>query len=99
MSGYFVKSPESELELPVDWRAGYLRREERICDDLGWSIRPVDDVENELKVVFQICDHISSRAVFSGGIPEKIYMVSSRIRTNTGRELERSFMFRIAERD
>ncbi len=99
MSGYFLKDPDSELELSVDWRAGYLKRNERVSDDLGWTVRPVEDVPGELRVVLQECGATSSKATFEGGIPGRIYMVSSRIMTTLGRELERTLMFRVAERN
>ena len=53
MSGYFLKDPNSELELTVDWRAGYFKQGERVRDDLGWSIRPIENVPGELRVVLQ----------------------------------------------
>ncbi|MBL4872005.1 MAG: hypothetical protein JKY41_01095 [Rhodobacteraceae bacterium] len=99
MSGYFLKDPNSELELSVDWRAGYLQQGERVSDDLGWSIRPVEDVPDELRVVLQECGAARSTATFEGGIPGRIYMVSSRILTTLGRELERTLMFRVKERE
>ncbi len=97
MSGYFVKDPESELELTVDWNRGYLQRYERILDDLGWAVRPVADVPAELQVVFQDVDGTTSRARFSGGIPGRIYMVTSRVETTAGRVLERTILFRVAK--
>ena len=99
MSGYFLKDPDSELELSIDWSAGYLARCERVGDDLGWSIRPVEDVPGELRVVFQECRVSNSKATFEGGVPGQIYMVSSRIKTTLGRELERTLMFRVTERN
>lgn len=99
MSGYFLKEPDSELELSIDWSAGYLERCERVSDDLGWSIRPVEDVAGELRVVSQECGTVSSKATFEGGVPGRIYMVSSRIMTTLGRELERTLMFRVSERN
>ena len=98
MSGYFVKDPDSELELGVDWNRGYLERGERVAADLGWRIRPVEDAPGELRVVFQECLATGSKARFAGGVPGRIYMVSSRIETTTGRELERTILFRVAER-
>ena len=99
MSGYFLKDPNSELELCVEWRAGYLKQDERVSDDLGWSVRPVEDVPGELRIVSQECGAVSSKATFEGGIPGRIYMVSSRILTTLGRELERTLMFRVTERN
>ena len=99
MSGYFLKDPNSELELSVDWRAGYLKQGEGVSDDLGWTVRPVNDVPGELRVVRQECGATRSKATFEGGISGRIYMVSSRIRTTLGRELERTLMFRVTERN
>ena len=99
MSGYFLKDPNSELEVSVDWLAGYLQRYERVRDDLGWSVRPVDVVPDELRVVSQECGSVSTKATFEGGIPGRIYMVSNRIRTTLGRELERTLMCRVTERN
>lgn len=99
MSGYIVKDPDSELELTVDWNRGYLQRYERVSDDLGWTIRPVEADDGELSVVFQECLATTSKARFTGGVPGRIYMVSSRIETTAGRELERSILFRVAERN
>ena len=98
MSGYFLKDPNSELELSVDWRSGYLKQGERVSDDLGWSFRPVEDAPGELRVVSQECGAASSKATFEGGLPGQIYMVSSRISTTMGRDLERTLMFRVTER-
>jgi len=99
MSGYFLKDPNSELELSMDWRAGYLQRNEKVKDDLGWTVRPVDDVAGELRVVLQECGATNSKATFEGGVSGRTYMVSSRIMTTLGRELERTLMFRVAERN
>lgn len=98
MSGYFQKDPDSELKLSIDWQGGYLKRDETVIDDLGWTIRPVEDVAGELRVVFQECSLTTSNATFAGGIPERIYMVSSKVRTTLERELERSIVFRVSER-
>jgi len=97
MSGYFVKDPEKDLELVVDWNRGYLDRCERLTGDLGWAIRPVLKAD-ELRVVHQDHDDTCSKARFAGGVPGRIYMVTSRIETNAGRELERVILFRVAER-
>ena len=98
MSGYFHKAPDSELALSINWQNGYLDRDELVVDDLGWSIRPVEDDPEELKVIYQECTTTLSKATFAGGIPTKIYMVSSKVRTTRDRELERSIVFRVAER-
>ena len=98
MSGYFLKDPCSELELSIDWRTGYLKRDERVSDDLGWSIRPVEPDPEELKVSYQSCTGTTSKATFKGGVPGRIYLVSTKVRTTMDRVLERSIVFRVAER-
>ena len=97
MSGYFVKDPDVEMELTVDWNRGYLQRYERVMDDLGWTVRPVEEVEGELRVLEQVVDGTCSRARFSGGVPGRIYMVASRVETTAGRVLERVILFRVAK--
>ena len=99
MSGYFLKNPSSELELSIDWLAGYLQQDEQVSDDLGWSIQPVEDAPEELRVLVQECCGAMSKATFVDGISGQIYMVASRVRTTLGRELERSFVFRVTERN
>ncbi len=99
MSGYFVKNPDSELELLIDWRAGYLQRNEKVSGDLGWTIRLVEDVPGELKIAYQECTATTSKAVFTNGIPGQIYMVSSKIRTTQERVLERTLVFRVSQRN
>lgn len=98
MSGYFLKDPDSELELSIDWLAGYLRQDEQVTDDLGWSVQPAEGASGELRVLVQECTGAQSKATFAGGIPGQIYMVASRIKTTLGRELERSIVFRVTER-
>lgn len=98
MSGYFFKDPDSELELSIDWQNGSLRRFEKVCDDLGWSIRPLED-PLELRVVHQECTPTMSKATFSGGVPGRMYIVTAYIRTSEGRQFERSIMFRVTERN
>ena len=94
----FPEDPNSELELSIDWMAGYLQIDEQVKDDLGWSIQPVEDAPEELRVLVQECCGAMSKATFVDGISGQIYMVVSRIRTTLGRELERSFVFRVTER-
>ncbi len=97
MSGYFVKDPDVEMELTVDWNRGYLQRYERVMDDLGWTIRPVEDAAGELRVVAQEVDGTCTRARFRGGVPGRVYMVASKVETTAGRELERVILFRVAK--
>ena len=99
MSGYFLKNPSSELELSIDWMTGYLQQDEQVKDDLGWSIQPVENAPEELRVLVQECCGAMSKATFVDGISGQIYMVASRVRTTLGRELERSFVFRVTERN
>lgn len=99
MSGYFLKDPDSEMQLSVDWQAGYLQRCEHVTEDCGWSVRPVEDGADDLRVVVQDCGASISKATLEGGVPGRVYMVSSKVLTTLGRELERSLMFRVTERN
>ena len=83
----------------VDWQQSWLERDEKITGDLGWTVSPVEDNPDELRVIFQVFDTSSTRATLVGGIPHKTYMVANRVGTSTGRELERAFVIRVAERN
>ena len=50
MSGYVLKSPISELQYALDWRQGYLDNGEKVVDDLGWRVLPVESI-HDLNVV------------------------------------------------
>ena len=94
MSGYFLKSPGSQLDYQVDWSVSDLKGEETVTVDLGWSITPDADPE-DLRVLSQSVDPTRSVAVFDGGVPGRIYAVGARVETSTTRVLERSIVVRI----
>ena len=95
MSGYVLKSPGSELQYALDWRQGYLENGEKVVDDLGWRVLPIETI-HDLNVVSQHVDQAASHVKVAGGVPGRTYMVCARVLTSAGRELERAVVMQIA---
>lgn len=95
MSGYVLKQASAPFECAVDWSQGYLEPGEFIDGDLGWAVAPSDE-DGDLIVAAQRFDDRYSYAVVSRGRPGQIYMVSATACTNTGRQLQRSVILRVA---
>ncbi|MEL6678274.1 MAG: hypothetical protein AAFQ51_06165 [Pseudomonadota bacterium] len=94
MSGYFLKSPGSQLDYALDWSVADLKGDETVTADLGWTITPEGDAE-DLRVVSRSVDPTRSIAMFEGGVPGRIYAVRARVETSTARVLERSIVVRV----
>jgi hypothetical protein len=95
MSGYVLKPAHRDAAFTTDWRQGYLAPDETVVGDLGWSIQP-QGAAGDLVVTEQHHDATRSRARFTGGVPGRVYLVAGRVRTSTGRTLERAIVLRIA---
>lgn len=98
MSGYVLKPADADVVHEIDWGAGHLGDGEKISADLGWSVLPDHGGADVLRVAEQRHDHRTSRAVFSGGVPGRFYLISNRVRTFDDRVLARSIVMRIAVR-
>jgi hypothetical protein len=98
MSGYVLKPADADIVHEIDWSAGYLCEGEKLSADLGWSVLPDHGGADELRVTEQQHDARTSRAVFSGGVPGRFYLISNRVRTYDDRVLARSIVMRIAVR-
>ena len=96
MNGTILKDPQSELEFCFDWRLGYLNKNETVLDDLGWTVQPVDDNPNCLKIIEQTHSTHRSRAVLAGGVAGQVYLLTCTICTNRGRVLKRAIILRIS---
>ena len=94
MSGYLLKAADAVVRFHIDWRQGYLAPGETVAADLGWSIHR--DSEQGLVVTEQRHGPARSWASFAGGVPGKVYLVTSLVRTSAGRRLERTLVVRIA---
>ena len=95
MSGYLLKRADGDADFTMDWRRGYLAPDETVAADLGWSLQP-QDAAGDLVVTEQHHDVARSWARFAGGVPGRVYLVTGRVRTSTGRVLERVVVLRIA---
>ncbi len=95
MSGYVLKSAGSELQYALNWRRGYLETGEKVAEDLGWRVLPVESAE-DLSVVAQRVEPGASHVTVAGGVPGRTYMVCAKVRTSEGRELERAVVMEIA---
>jgi len=96
MRGTIVKDPNSELAFSLDWRAGGLLQYEQVVDDLGWTIQPVDDDPNCLKIIEQTIVACCSRVVLVGGAEGQVYLLTCTVGTNSKRVLKQAVILRIA---
>ncbi len=94
MSGYLLKAADKVARLSIDWHQGYLAPGETVAADLGWSVHK--NAGEVLVVTEQHHDLARSWASVACGAPGQVYMVTSRVRTSTGRQLERAIVVRIA---
>ncbi|MEM8870622.1 MAG: hypothetical protein AAGB10_04515 [Pseudomonadota bacterium] len=95
MSGYLLKSAEQETLATIDWSEGYLGVDEYVDADLGWSVVPAGSAQPP-RIVRQAFDLTTSYARIADGDEGAVYMLAAKARTNTGRDLERSIVLRIA---
>lgn len=98
MSGYVLKPADADIVHEIDWSVGHLDDGEKISADLGWSVLPDLGGADELRIMEQRHDRTTSKAVFSGGVPGRFYLISNRVRTFDDRVLARSIVMRIAVR-
>ena len=96
MRGTIEKDPSSELAFSINWRAEGLLRKERVVDDLGWTVQPVDDNPNCLKIIEQTIAACCSRVVLTGGVEGQVYLITCTVGTNTARVLKQAVILRIA---
>ena len=96
MSGYFLKNPGSTLDYSFDWGFQMLDGGEVIDTDLGWAVHPDTTVEGGLTIASSSSTPTTTTAILTGGRTGEAYLVSSRILTSQGREVQRSLTVRIA---
>ncbi len=96
MNGTILKDPQSELEFWFDWRLGYLKKNETVEHDLGWTVQPVEDDPNCLKIMEQTNSIHRSRVVITGGVSGQVYLLTCTIGTDAGRVLKRAVILRIS---
>ena len=94
MSGYFTKSPGSNLDYTFDWGFQFLDPGETITADLGWTVTPDD--AGGVQVQSNTSTATTTTAFLGGGEAGHAYLVRSRIATSTGRTVERALTLRIS---
>ncbi len=96
MRGTILKDPNSELAFAIDWRASGLLKHEQVVDDLGWTVQPVDDDPNCLKILEQTIKTSCSRVVLTGGGEGQVYLLTCTVGTDSKRVLKQAVILRIA---
>ncbi len=96
MRGTIEKDPNSELAFTIDWRSGGLLKHEQVVDDLGWTVQPVDDDPNCLRIIEQTLSTSCSRAVLAGGVAGQVYLLTCTVGTDMKRVLKQAAILRIA---
>ena len=93
MSGYLLKNANAVLDYSFDWDAGLFAPGEAISVDQGWTIVP--DEPGGLTVSSSSSGTTVTTVFLSGGESGAAYLVSSRVVTSQGREMQRSLTVRI----
>lgn len=96
MSGYHLKPAGTRAVVVTDWRRGYLEPGERVAAIAGWSVHAATPGEVGLRVVSARHGAARTRLAVEGGMPGRVYMLITRIKTDTGRALCRAVVVRIA---
>jgi len=96
MHGTILKNPNSELAFAIDWRASGLLKHEQVVDDLGWTVQPVDEDPNCLRILEQTIRACCSRVVLMGGVEGQVYLLTCTVGTDSRRVLKQAVILRIA---
>ncbi len=96
MRGTILKNPNSELAFTIDWQSEGLLKHERVVDDLGWTVQPVDKDPNCLRILEQTIKACCSNVVLTGGVSGQVYLLTCTIGTDMGRVLKQAVILRIA---
>ncbi len=96
MRGTILKDPNSELAFSIEWSASGLLKHEQVVDDLGWTVQPVDEDPNCLRILEQTIKMCCSKVVLTGGVDGQVYLLTSTVGTDTGRVLKQAVILRIA---
>ena len=96
MRGTILKDPNSELAFAFEWRAGGLLKHEKVVDDLGWTVQPVDEDPNCLRILEQTIGACCSKVVLAGGVEGQVYLLTCTVGTDRRRVLKQAVILRIA---
>jgi len=96
MRGTILKDPNSELAFAIDWRSQGLLKHEQVVDDLGWTVQPVENDPNCLRIIEQTIETSCSRVVLTGGVEGQVYLLTCTVGTDSLRVLKLAVILRIA---
>ncbi len=96
MRGTILKDPNSELAFAIEWQASGLMKNELVVDDLGWTVQPVENDPNCLKIIEQTIKACCSKVVLTGGVEGQVYLLTCTVGTDAGRVLKQAVILRIA---
>tara|TARA_R110002124_G_scaffold214245_3_gene380298 strand:- start:1519 stop:1815 length:297 start_codon:yes stop_codon:yes gene_type:complete len=85
MNAIAQKSPESELDIVIDWRQARLVKGEEPAGEIGWYLAAQREGDTALDLVAHGLSGWISRATLTGGAPGASYLVSAAIATSEGR--------------
>lgn len=90
-----LKDPAAVLDYAIDWSADYLDESDLLAES-SWSVAPVE-VGGVAILGTEFGDGKSSVQA-SGGVAGRIYRLSNRVVTQSGRTDERSIVLRVEKR-
>ncbi len=91
---FLLKDPAAVLDYAVDWGADYLSGD--ALADSQWSVSP--DETGGAAIAGSQFDLLVATVQVGGGVPGKIYRVTNRVTTASGREDSRSVVLRVEKR-
>jgi hypothetical protein len=90
-----LKDPAAVLDYAIDWGVDYLDDDDILMES-DWSVDP-DETGGVAIVGNSLGDRVSTVQA-SGGIAGRIYRLSNRVATQSGRTDERSIVLRVEKR-
>ncbi|HKP35125.1 MAG TPA: hypothetical protein VJT70_10155 [Sphingomicrobium sp.] len=90
-----LKDPAAVLDYAIDWGAEYLGEGDLLAQS-SWSVDP-DETDGIAVVSSEFGERLSSVQA-SGGIAGRVYRLSNRVVTQSGRTDERSIVLRVEKR-
>jgi len=90
-----LKDPEAVLDYAIDWGAEYLGEEDLLAES-SWSVDP--DESGGVAIVGSEFGGRTSTVQAGGGIAGRLYRLSNRVTTLSGRTDERSIVLRVEQR-
>lgn len=91
---FLLKDPEASLDYAIDWGADYLAGDALAAS--SWGVSPEEP--GGAVIAGSQFDLLTATVQVSGGIDGKIYRVTNRVTTASGRADSRSIILRVEKR-